>query len=158
RSRRGPLKLRRVLVHEGGEMLMPGSIAQLERKLPPNTPPFTADKVDRAFEQRFGPAVKAKIPPKLMASVLEFLSQAADVQLDGRPVEIGKPSPGLRLRVSETRHGEFVARIEQDPEIAELFENGAFRRGRTLHAVGDHGLGAERFEALRRGEIFGERD
>jgi superfamily II DNA or RNA helicase len=158
RGHRGPIKLRRVLVSEAGEMLMPGSIAALERKLPAGTPPFTADKADREFEQRFGPAVKAKIPPKLMADVLDHLSRATDVQLDGRPIEIGKPSPGLRLRVSEPRTGEYVARIEQDPEISELFENGAFRRGRTLHAVGDHGLGPERFEALRKGEIFADRD
>jgi superfamily II DNA or RNA helicase len=158
RSHRGPLKLRRVLVSDAGEILMPGSIAVLDRKLPAGTPPFTADKADREFEQRFGPAVKAKIPPKLMADVLDHLSRATDVQLDGRSIEIGKPSPGLRLRVSEPRTGEYVARIEQDPEISELFENGAFRRGRTLHAVGDHGLGAERFEALRKGEIFAERD
>lgn len=157
-SRRGPLKLRRVLVSESGEILMPASLVSLERKPPPNTPPFTADKADRAFEQRFGPAVKAKIPPKLMPDLLDFLSRCADVQLDGRPIELGKPSPGLRLRVSETRAGEFVARIEQDPEISELFENGAFRRGRVLHAVGGHGLPPERFEALRKGEIFGERD
>ncbi|HLT36751.1 MAG TPA: SWIM zinc finger family protein, partial [Enhygromyxa sp.] len=158
RSRGGPLRLRRVLVSEAGEVLMPASLASLERKPPAGTPPLTSDKADRAFEKRFGPAVKAKIPPKLMAEVLDFLSRCADVQLDDRPIEIGKPSPGLRLRVSETRLGEFVARIEQDPEISELFDNGAFRRGRTLHAVGDHGLAPERFEALRKGEIFGERE
>ncbi|KIG16960.1 hypothetical protein DB30_03944 [Enhygromyxa salina] len=154
RSRRGPLKLRRVLVNEGSEVLMPASLAKLERGKVPGAPPFTADKADRAFEQRFGPAVKAKIPPKLMADVLEYLSRAVDVQLDGRRVEFGKPSSGLRLRVSETKGGEFVARIEQDPEINELYENGALRRGRTLHAIGSHGLAPELFEALRKGQIF----
>jgi superfamily II DNA or RNA helicase len=154
RSRKGPIKLRRVLVSDAGEVLMPASLQKLERKPPPGTPPFTADKADHAFEQRFGPATKAKIPPKLMAEVLEFLSRVADVQLDERPVEIGKPSAGLRLRVSETKQGEFVARIEQDPDISELFENGAFRRGRVLHAVGPHGLAPEQFEALRKGQIF----
>jgi superfamily II DNA or RNA helicase len=156
RSRRGPLKLRRVLVSDGTEILMPASLAKLERGKVPGAPAFTADKTDRAFEQRFGPAVKAKIPPKLMADVLEFLSRATDVQLDGRRVEFGKPSPGLRLRVSETKAGEFVARIEQDPEINELFENGALRRGRTLHAIGSHGLAPELFEALRKGQIFAD--
>ena len=158
KSRRGPLKLRRVLVSDASEVLMPASLQKLERKPPPGTPPFTADKADHAFEQRFGPATKAKIPPKLMAVVLDFLSRVADVQLDGRPIEIGKPSAGLRLRVSETRQGEFVARIEQDPDISELFENGAFRRGRTLHAIGPHGLAPDQFEALRKGQVFGERE
>jgi superfamily II DNA or RNA helicase len=161
RSRRGPLRLRRVLASDEGEALMPAALAKLERmsgKQAEQIPRFTADAADRAFEKRFGPAVKAKIPPKLMAEVLEFLSRCADVQLDGRAIEIGKPSPGLRLRVSETKAGEFLARIEQDPEINELFENGAFRRGRTLHAIGPHGLAPDRFEALRKGQIFGERD
>src|SRR5690606_9096604 len=44
------------------------------------------------------------------------------------------------------------------PEIAELFENGAFRRGRTLYAIGPHGLTSERFEALRKGKVFGPRE
>jgi len=157
-SRRGPLKLRRVLVSEGAEVLMPASLAVLERKPPPGTPAFTADKADHAFEQRFGPAVKAKIPPKLMSEVLEFLSRVADVQLDGRPIGFGKPSSGLRLRVSETKSGEFLARIEQDPDINELFENGALRRNRTLHAIGGHGLSPDRFEALRKGEVFSNVD
>jgi superfamily II DNA or RNA helicase len=157
-SRRGPLALRRVLVSEAGEVLLPAALAKLARPQtrPKDTPPFTVDKADEAFETRFGPAVKATIPPKLMAEVLDFLSRVDDLQLDGRPVDIGKPSPGLRLRVTETNAGEFLARIEQDPEINELFENGAFRRTRTLHAVGPHGLSPERFEALRKGQIFGD--
>jgi len=158
RSRKGPIKLRRVLVEPGGEKLMPASLAKLAKGKVAGAPPFTADKADRAFEKRFGPATKAKIPPKLMAEVLDYLSRVVDVQLDGRPIAIGKPSSGLRLRVSETKSGDFLARIEQDPEINELFENGAFRIGRTLHAVGPHGLSAKHFEALRKGQVFGERE
>ncbi|PRP91296.1 ATP-dependent helicase HepA [Enhygromyxa salina] len=158
RSRRGPLKLRRVLTSEAGEVLMPASLAKLERGKVKDAPAFTADKADRAFEQRFGPAVKAKIPPGLMADVLDYLTRVVDVTLDGRPVEIGKPSAGLRLRVSETKTGEFLARVEQDPEINELFENGAFRRSRTIHAIGPHGLAASRFEALRKGQLFNDRE
>jgi superfamily II DNA or RNA helicase len=157
-SRKGPLSIRRMLVSEAGEQPLPAALAKLERGQVKNAPPFTADKADKAFETRFGPAVKATIPPKLMAEVLDYLSRVDDVQLDGRPVEIGSPSPGLRLRVMETNAGEFLARIEQDPEINELFENGAFRRGRTLHAVGPHGLTPERFEALRKGQRFTDAD
>ncbi|MCA9700235.1 MAG: hypothetical protein KC431_22105, partial [Myxococcales bacterium] len=132
--------------------------AKLDRGKVPNAPTFTADKADRAFETRFGPAVKATIPPKLMAEVLDFLSRVEDLQLDGRPIEIGAPVTGMLLRVSETKSGEFLARIEQDPEITELFENGALRRGRRLHAIGTHGLAPDRFEALRRGMIFDDRE
>jgi superfamily II DNA or RNA helicase len=153
-SRRGPLSVRRVLVTEAGEVSLPGALAKLERSRPKDVPAFTIDKADKAFETRFGPAIKATIPPKLMAEVLDHLSRVHDLQLDERPIEIGKPSPGLRLRVSETNSGDFLARIEQDPEINELFENGAFRRARTLHAVGPHGLSSEQFEALRKGQIF----
>lgn len=156
RTRRGPIKLRRVLVSAEGEQLMPASLAQLERGKVPDAPPFTADKTDRAFERRFGPSVKAKIPARLMAEVIEYLGRVTDVKLDGRPITMGEPSPGLVVRVSETKTGEFVARIEQDPEITELYENGAFRRGRTLHAIGPHGLEARLFDELRKGMVFND--
>ncbi|WP_346017013.1 DEAD/DEAH box helicase [Pseudenhygromyxa sp. WMMC2535] len=156
RSRRGPLRLRRVLVGPEGEVLLPAALAKLRRKK--SAPAYTADKADYAFEERFGPAVKAKIPPTLMADVLDFLSRCADVQLDGRAVDIGAPSPGLMLRVSETKRGEFLARVEQDPDITELYENGAFRRGRRLHAIAPHGLSSARFEELRKGRIFEARE
>jgi len=154
RGQRGPLKLRRVLVGGPEEILMPASLAKLDRGTVRDAPPFEADAADRAYERRFGPAVKAKIPRELMAEFLDFLSRVIDVRLDGRRIEIQKPSSGLRLCVSETKGGEFVARIEQDPSINELFDNGVFRRGRSLHAVGPHGLAPERFEALRKGQVF----
>ncbi|EDM78649.1 SNF2/helicase domain protein [Plesiocystis pacifica SIR-1] len=158
RSRKGPLRLRRVLVTPEGEKLMPASLAKLEARKVPDAPRVSADKADRAWEKRFGPAVKAKLPPRLMADILEFLSRATDVQLDGRPIEIGDPAPGLILRVTETKTGAFLARIEQDPEINELFENGAFRKKRKLHAVGPHNLSPQVFEELRRGLVFEARD
>lgn len=159
-SRKGPIKLRRVLVGEAGELLMPGPIAKIERKMgrDPAIPPFTIDQADRDFEQRFGAATKVLIPDRAMALVLEYLGKVADVQLDGREVEFGDPSPGIRLRISETREGRFVARVEQDPEITELYENGAFRRGRTVHAVGPHGLPDKLFDTLRKGHVFEPRD
>ncbi|MFV8750647.1 SNF2-related protein [Nannocystaceae bacterium ST9] len=159
-SRKGPIKLRRVLVGETGEVLLPGPIAKIERKMgrDPAVPPFTIDQADRDFEQRFGPATKVLIPDRAMASVLEYLGKVADVQLDGREVELGDPSPGMRLRISETREGRFVARIEQDPEITELYENGAFRRGRVLHAIGPHALPDKLFDTLRKGHVFEPRD
>lgn len=156
RSRKGPIKLRRVLVGPDGEALMPASLAKLEAGRVPDAPRLTADKADRAFETRFGPAVKAKIPPRLMAEVLRYLEAVADLRLDGLDIEIGEPSPGLRLRVSETPRGEFVARVEQDPDISELFENGAFRRGRLLHAIRSHGLEPALFEQLRKGRVFSD--
>jgi len=154
RSRRGPIKLRRVLVGLDGEQLMPASLAKLDGGKVPGAPPFTADKADRAFETRFGPSVKAKIPPRLMGEVIDHLSRVSDVKLDGRPVSMGSPSSGLIVRVSETKAGDFVARIEQDPEVTELYENGAFRRARTLHAIGPHGLEARLFDELRKGMVF----
>ncbi len=159
-SRKGPIKLRRVLVGEAGELLMPGPIAKIERKMgrDPAIPAFTIDQADRDFELRFGPATKVLIPERAMATVLEYLRKVADVQIDGREVEFGDPSAGIRLRISETREGRFVARIEQDPDITELYENGAFRRGRVLHAVGHHGLPDALFDTLRKGHVFEPRD
>ena len=159
-SRKGPIKLRRVLVSEAGEQLLPGPIAKIERKMgrDPAIPVFTIDNADREFEQRFGPATKVLIPERAMATVLEYLGKVVDVQLDGREVELGEVSCGMRLRISETREGRFVARIEQDPEITELYENGAFRRARVLHAVGHHRLPDKLFETLRKGHVFEPRD
>jgi superfamily II DNA or RNA helicase len=158
-SRKGPIKLERVIVAEGGEVSMPGPIAKIERKMGrEGVPPFTIDQADRDFEQRFGVNTKVLIPERAMAVVLEYLSRVADLKLDGREVELGEPSPGMRVRISETPQGGFVARIEQDSDITELYENGAFRRGRVLHAVGQHKLPAKLFESLRKGQVFEARD
>lgn len=158
-SRKGPIKLERVIVAEAGEVSMPGAIAKIERKMGrEGIPAFTIDQADRDFETRFGANTKVLIPERAMAVVLEYLSRVADLKLDGREVELGEPSPGMRVRISETTQGAFVARIEQDPEITELYENGAFRRGRVLHAVGQLKLPAKLFESLRKGQVFEPRD
>src|SRR5690606_31561656 len=85
------------------------------------------------------------------------LRDVKNVTLDAEPVEVGKASSGLAVRVTAQGNA-FLARLEQDQEIKEVYENGAMRRGRVVCPITDHGLGEIEFSSLRMGRVFAPED
>jgi superfamily II DNA or RNA helicase len=120
-----------------------------------NGPPVHASETDRKAELAMGSYTGGAIPLSLMPRLLDALSDAADIRYNGRPVRIGKPVSGLCVRVEECGLG-FRLRLDQDPAVNEVFQNGALRRGIKLRAVIPHGLGERRFMELRAGKIYEE--
>ncbi len=97
------------------------------------------------------------VPEKMMLRLLANLYGARDIKLNGRPVQIGRPSSGLCIRVEECGLG-FRLRLDKDPAINEVFQNGALRRGIKVMPVEPHRLGERWFAELRAGKIYEERD
>ncbi len=150
-SSQGVLLLRRWLVTRGDARPFIGSL--VERMAEGSGPQLIATKHDHQFESVVGPFRGGELPRKLIARVFRALQGASELTFDARPAEIGPPSSGICLRVSSHRD-DFVARLEQDPGISEVFTNGATRHGQVLRAVAPHGMDERTFASLRRGRTF----
>ena len=144
-GRTGNLVLRRVIVRGDAERVFEGSVASQHAVM------TTAD--DLRYEKTLGPTAGGVVSARQMRKVLSLVRGASDVKLDGLPCEIGASTSGLAARVSE-HDGGFLVRLEQDREIDEVYQNGAFRKGRTIMAVASHGMGESDFSNFRRGKIF----
>jgi superfamily II DNA or RNA helicase len=145
-GRTGSLVLHRVTVRGSEERVLEGSVAS-ERNV-------MTKEGDLRFEKTLGLSAGGVISARQMRKVLSLLREASDVRLDGLPCEVGPSTSGLVARVSEHQGG-FLVRLEQDREIDEVYQNGAFRKGRTLMAVAPHGLSESDFASFRRGKPFG---
>jgi superfamily II DNA or RNA helicase len=148
-GRSGSLNLRRVVVQSDVEHALEGSIA--------SQPRLVTTPTDLRFEQVLGQTAGGVIASRQMRKVLSLLREAGDVKLDGLPCELGRSTSGLAARVTEHQGG-FLVRLEQDREIDEVYQNGAFRKGRTLMAVAPHGLTDSDFSNFRRGKLFVSKD
>lgn len=91
-----------------------------------------------------------------LARVLEALRGAEDVRLDGVPVRIGAPHPGLYVVVRDEGEGVLV-RLVRDRKVEETFDGGAILRDGTLHSLAAVDLPRDRRKALAEG-IFVARD
>lgn len=155
-GRSGKLMLFRVIVSDGKDHRLDGSLATVKSGKT-KVPKFVANQDDLRFEKKLGHFAGGLIPRTIMPKVLGALQGVKNLTLDGDPAEIGKASSGLAVRV--TAQGEaFVARLEQDQEIKEVYENGAMRRGRTVCPITNHDLPESEFMALRKGRVFGPQD
>ncbi|MBC7792166.1 MAG: helicase, partial [Clostridia bacterium] len=149
----GRLAIKRVVVQGKREIPLDGLMGEAQQQ--DGIPQFIASQADRSIEALLGPANGA-IPQNLMAKTLDALSTAADIQYGGRPMKVGTPAAGICVRVEECGLG-FRMRLDQDPLINEVFQNGALRRGVKILAVTPHNLGERMFNQLRTGKIY-ERD
>lgn len=151
-GRSGKLMLHRVVVSQGKDHQLDGSLATLKTgKI--KAPKFVASQDDLRFERKLGTFAGGVIPKSLMPKVLDALRGLKHVTLDTEPITIGSPSSGLAVRVTEQREN-FIVRLEQDKDISEVFSNGAVRMGRTLATIRPHGLPEGEFRELRKGRIF----
>ena len=155
-GRTGKLMLHRVVISDGKEVRLDGSLATVKSGKT-KIPKFVANQDDLRFEKKLGSFSGGVIPRNLMAKVLGALRDVKNVTLDAEPVEVGKASSGLAVRVTAQGNA-FLARLEQDQEIKEVYENGAMRRGRVVCPITDHGLGEIEFSSLRKGRVFAPED
>jgi len=151
-GRSGKLVLRRVVVSGGTDVVLNGTLASVKAGKT-KVPKFVATPDDQRFEKIVGTFPGGVIPRNLMPKVLEALKGVPTLTLDGESAEIGGPSCGLSVRVTEQRES-FVVRLEQDRDVSTIYENGALRSGRIVHPIGPHGLSEVDFRALRQGRVF----
>jgi superfamily II DNA or RNA helicase len=108
---------------------------------------------DLAVDVALSGIVSGKIPRPLMTRVLAALTECSDVQLEGVPVPIGPPRPVICVRVADHAEG-FHLQAVQDPDIHEVFENGAVLHGGVVRAVGELDLSGRDIEELRKGRVY----
>lgn len=154
---RGALAVRRVIAHKGADI--PIGSGGLRSALPGvrGVPDYALESADRKFEKRLGGFSGGVIPEGLVSAVFGLLGGIKDLTLRGVPMSIGAPTCGLKVRITDHK-GEVVARIEQEDDVREAFGNRVIRRGQTLHPLRDHGLSGPRFDELRRGRLFSQRE
>ncbi|MEM6532207.1 MAG: DEAD/DEAH box helicase [Myxococcota bacterium] len=96
----------------------------------------------------FPRGVLAKVIPRLVGLPVTFGDKA---------IEVGKAHPGLRAVVEDVPEG-YRARIEQDPEVKQVFRNGALRLSDSIRPLKDIGLEGGLVQALRSGKFYSRRD
>ncbi len=126
RFRRGArgLELHRVLVR--GEEITP-----LQRSLvgmaheQDDTQKVAASKLDLTVELAMGQRVSGgPLTARALGEALAALREARDVRLDDEPVRVGEARDGWQARVEDDGEG-FRLLVRRDPEVGEIFANGA---------------------------------
>src|SRR5262249_9152509 len=69
------------------------------------------------------------------------------------PIAIGQAQPVICARVDDHADG-FRLHAAQDPEISELFDNGAVLHGGVLRPIGELDLSGRDVEELRNGRVY----
>ena len=152
----GKLALFRMIIAGKEQHQLNGSIAQVAMGKVKG-PKFVASDGDLQFEKKLGSFGGGLVPKPLMRKVLDALRKVENITLDGKPVTVGAPISGLAVRVTHEKDG-YVLRLEQDPGLTKVFDNGAAQRTDVLAAVGEHGLTAGEYESMRRGKVFHHTD
>ncbi len=146
------LALDRFIVRGEKRTLLPTRLAVAQRQEPNDD--ISPSQADLTLDIAMSPQVNGKIPRPIMLRVLAALAQVDDVQLDGVKVQLDAPLPVIHARVDDVPDG-FRLFAEQDPDITEVFSNGAVLRGNVLRALGEVDLSGRDIEELRAGRVYG---
>lgn len=150
------IALARVIVHDGKETVLNGSIAQVALGKVKGPKLIAADD-DLRFEKKLGSFGGGIIPRSLMKKVLDALEGTPTVTLEGEPIKVGKAVSGLAAKITEEPEG-YKVQLLQDPDIEKIFANGAMLKEGVLAPVGESGLMPGELDALRRGRVFHKTD
>ena len=151
RREHGALRVDRFL--KRGEALVPlqNRLTQLQRR--GGDDEIALAQADLAVDLAMSGIVSGKVPRPLMPRVLAALAECEDVQLDGEPVRVGEPRPLVCAYVDDDAGG-FRLHAAQDPDISELFDNGAVLHAGIVRPVGELDLSGRDVEELRKGRVY----
>jgi superfamily II DNA or RNA helicase len=141
------LTLERVVVWDDGREAKLG--ATLSSGLARGTAPpgLSPTHEDLAIERALGIPAREVIPVGSLGGILDLLSGAPDVTLDGVRVETSGERVTPRAAVDDGPNGGFIVRIEADPKVTEILALGVGRVGAVLHPLGGMDMG-ETWERL----------
>ncbi len=146
------LILERVVIHnESTEPLTHSLSALASGRI--SGPLVMITKPDLAVEQVLGTRQDGRIPRDVMPRLLSALAQCTDVRLDNDAVKTSAAPVLPQAVVTDHNHG-FLLRLQPDPRIIEVFNNGAVLCGDTLRPVGESGLTARERDVLPAGRFF----
>jgi len=116
--------------------------------------PFEASPEDLEIEKALRGSFRGAIDKAASPRVLEALSHARHVTLDGASIRIF-PEPLVRpLVVDDAEGGGFLLRLGEISEVQERFRNGIALAGDCLRPEGEPNLSGREWEELSRGRIY----
>jgi superfamily II DNA or RNA helicase len=144
--RDGRFTLQRVIVRAGAAELFKGSLVSdaVRVKLAELAPTHDDVRVDRVVAS----TSRDVVPLERLADVLDALSSATDVTLDGAPVKTSSERVKPCATVADAPDGAFTLRVEADPRITRLVAPGVVQLGDVLHPIGETATTGERLERL----------
>jgi len=105
---------------------------------------------DERIERLLAEAAPGRLRAPLLGRVVTALAGVEGLLLDGRPVQVGRATPGARVVVRDEGRG-VVVRLVRDGAIDERFDGGVVRIGDTLHPLRPVPLPSHRRRALAEG-------
>jgi hypothetical protein len=116
--------------------------------------PFEASAEDLEIEKALRGNYRGAIDKAASPRVLEALSRARNVTLDGAAIRIS-PEPLVRpLVVDDAEGGGFLLRLGESSDVRERFKNGIALAGDGLRPECDPSLSGREWEELSRGRIY----
>lgn len=150
---RGELSLERVLIKQDEtELTLQTTLASAlaTKSAGVDLSPSQEDlQVDRVLAQR----ISGPLPPELAVSIVKLLAAARNVELDGRPVQVG--TEVLKPVGTVTDHPQgFCVCIDRDPRITEIVGSGIALCGDTLHLLDGTRAAGMKLEKLPDEKIY----
>ena len=154
----GRLSFGRYLVWGDARQEVVGSLSAALRALPPGSPGAVVTREEEQVDHVLPSQRSGVLDPKTMRMLLAVLSRLPQVELDGALIQVSSSPLPCALEVVDDPEG-FRVRVERDPEVEEVFENGAALRAGQLCAVADSALTADEWRAFRDGgRLYTTRD
>jgi superfamily II DNA or RNA helicase len=116
-------------------------------------PVVAITQADMAVEHVLGSRPPGWVPRDMMPRLLKALALCGDIRLDEMPMKISTTPVLPQASLVDHGHG-FMLRVEPDPSITEVFNNGVVRCGDTLRPVGESGLTMRERDELPKGRFF----
>lgn len=146
------LTLQRMVVQKDASQPLAHSLAALATGQVTG-PTVAITQADLNVERVIGRRQDGQIPREMMPKLLSSLARCSDVRLDQKPIKTSGTPVYPRILVTDHQHG-FCVHLEPDPQITEVFHNGALLCGDALRPVGESGLTARERLDLQEGRLF----
>ena len=151
----GRLALTRVIVKEGKEEILRGSVVSdtLKHRLPTLSPTHDDIRIDRIVAS----TSRDVLGLERIVDVLDALSTATELTLDGAPVRTSSDKLKPTATVSDAGNGGFTVKIEADPDV-KVVALGVAMLGGVLRPLGETQTTGERNEKLPLVRTFGRNE
>ncbi len=120
--------------------------------------PFEASPEDLEIERALRGNFRGVIDRTASPRVLEALSRAGRVTLDGAGIGISAERLVRPLVVDDAEDGGFLLRLGDSSHVTERFKNGIALAGDCLRSESDPSLNGREWEELSRGRIYGREE
>ncbi len=125
-----------------------GTLAASLRAIPAGEPGVIVTKEEEQVDHVLPSRKSGVLDPRTLRLLLAVLARLSHVELDGAMVQVSSSAIPCALEVVDEVEG-FRVRVERDPAVTEIFENGAAMRGGLLCGVADTTLTADEWQVYR---------